>query len=90
MKRLESERLALPEAERSDLFTADIVFTAETPKRTDDGLPAAPFLKLQWSQAEPPGPRMSRAQMYDALLASQSAKCQGCDRVFDDPRYLGT
>ena len=66
----------------------DLSFTAETPKRTDDGLPAAPALKLQWSQAEPPGPRMSRAQMYEALLASQGAKCQGCDRVFDDPRYL--
>ncbi|MCY3828365.1 MAG: HNH endonuclease signature motif containing protein [Rhodospirillaceae bacterium] len=26
--------------------------------------------------------------MYEALLASQGAKCQGCDRVFDDARYL--
>ena len=66
----------------------DLSFTAMPPKRTDDGLQAAPALKLQWSQAEPPGPRMSRAQMYEALLASQGAKCQGCDRVFDDPRYL--
>ena len=63
-------------------------FTAAPPVRTDDGLPAAPALKLQWSQAEPPSPRMSRTQMYEALLASQGAKCQGCDRVFDDPRYL--
>ena len=63
-------------------------FTAAPPVRTDDGLPAAPALKLQWSQAEPPGRRMSRTQMYEALLASQGAKCQGCDRVFDDPRYL--
>ena len=66
----------------------ELSFTAEPPRRTDDGLPAAPALKLQWSQAEPPGPRMSRAQMYEALLAGQGAKCQGCDRVFDDPRYL--
>ena len=63
-------------------------FTIAPPVRTDDGLPAAPALKLQWSQAEPPGPRMSRTQMYEALLASQGAKCQGCDRIFDDPRYL--
>ncbi len=26
--------------------------------------------------------------MYKVLLASQGAKCQGCDRVFDDPWYL--
>ena len=63
-------------------------FTAAPPVRTDDGLSAAPALKLQWSQAEPPGLRMSRTQMYEALLANQGAKCQGCDRVFDDPRYL--
>ena len=88
LKRMAKERLALPEAERHDLFTEEIHFTATPPKRTDDGLPAAPALKLQWSQAEPPGPQMSRAQMYDALLASQGAKCQGCNRVFDDPRYL--
>ncbi len=88
LKRLESERLALPEAERGDLFTEQIHFTVEPPRRTDDGLPAAPFLKLQWSQAEPPGPRMTRSQIYETLLAQQGAKCQGCDRTFDDPRYL--
>ena len=88
LDRVAKERLALPEADRGDLFTETIHFTSESPVRTDDGLPAAPALKLQWSQAEPPGPRMSRKQMYEALLASQSAKCQGCDRVFDDPRYL--
>ena len=88
LDRMKREFLALPEDERGDLFTKEIHFTAETPTRTDDGLPAAPALKLQWSQAEPPGPRMSRTQMYEALLANQGAKCQGCDRVFDDPRYL--
>ena len=88
LKRMAKERMALPEAESGDLFTEYIHFTATPPKRTDDGLPAAPALKLQWSQDEPPGPQMSRAQMYDALLASQGAKCQGCNRVFDDPRYL--
>ena len=88
LDRMARERLALPEAERGDLFTEEIHFTAEPSKRTDDGLPAAPFLKLQWSQAEPPGPRMTRAHIYDALLSQQGAKCQGCDRVFDNPRYL--
>ena len=88
LARLETERLALPTADRGDLFTADIVFTAKPPTRTDDGRPAAPILKLQWSQAEPPGPRMTRSQIYEALLRQQGMKCQGCDRVFDDPRYL--
>ncbi len=67
---------------------SDLSFTAVPPVRTDDGLPAAPALKLQWSQAEPPGPRQSRADMYEALLAREGPKCQGCNRVFDDPRYL--
>ena len=88
LARMERERLVLPEAERGDLFTETIHFTAESPRRTDDGLPAAPTLKLQWSQAEPPGPRMSRARMYESLLASEGVKCHGCDRTFDDPRYL--
>ena len=26
--------------------------------------------------------------MYKHLLGQHGAKCQGCDRVFDDPRYL--
>jgi len=26
--------------------------------------------------------------MYEHLLDQHGAKCQGCDRVFDDPRYL--
>ena len=88
LDRMAQERMALPEAERGDLFTETVHFTAEPPRRTDDGLPAAPALKLQWSQAEPPGPRMTRSQIYEALLRQQGMKCQGCDRVFDDPRYL--
>ena len=26
--------------------------------------------------------------MYDFLLTQHGSKCQGCDRIFDDPRYL--
>ena len=26
--------------------------------------------------------------MYEYLLAQYGQKCQGCDREFDDPRYL--
>ena len=31
---------------------------------------------------------MSRAEMFEFLLAQFGPKCQGCDRQFDDPRYL--
>ncbi len=26
--------------------------------------------------------------MYNHLIAQEGQKCQGCDREFDDPRYL--
>ena len=31
---------------------------------------------------------MSRAEMYNILLSHEGKKCQGCDRKFDDERYL--
>ena len=39
-------------------------------------------------QQEPTGNSMSRTDMYDFLLRRDGAKCQGCGRAFDDPRYL--
>lgn len=39
-------------------------------------------------QQEPTGNSMSRTDMYDFLLRRDGTKCQGCGRVFDDPRYL--
>ena len=39
-------------------------------------------------QQEPTGNAMSRTDMYDFLLRRDGAKCQGCGRAFDDPRYL--
>lgn len=58
------------------------------PVRTDEGLEAAPFIQVTERYAEPDGPHMSRAEMYDYLLAQNGPRCQGCDRTFDDPRYL--
>ena len=52
-----------------------IYYETDTPERTD-------------RHAEADGPRMSRAEMYQYLLAQRGPKCQGCDRTFDDPRYL--
>ena len=66
----------------------DVTFTDQAPERTDDGDTAAPFLRVKERVAEPDGPRWSRAEMYDFLLTQHGPKCQGCDRLFDDPRYL--
>ena len=70
------------------LFPGDITFTAAPPIRTDDGQPAAPNLRTKVIMFEPSGPKMTRAEMYKHLLGQHGIKCQGCDRTFDDPRYL--
>ena len=66
----------------------DITYSTEPPERTDDGEEAAPFLRVKERVREPEGRKMSRVQMYEFLLAQYGSKCQGCDRTFDDPRYL--
>ena len=66
----------------------EVQHTQDLPVRTDEGDTAAPYLKVKKSIPEPPGRKMSRAEMYDILLSQQGTKCQGCDRKFDDPRYL--
>lgn len=63
-------------------------FTARAPERTDDGEEASPFLRVKERVNEPGGPRWSRAQMYEYLLNQNGPQCQGCDRTFDDSRYL--
>ena len=65
-----------------------VSLSTKPPKRTDGGGEAAPFLRPKVEVQEPRGPRMSRAQMYEHLLGQHGPKCQGCDRTFDDPRYL--
>ena len=70
-----------------ELF-GEVHYATEPPERTDDGETSAPFLRVKQAVREPHGPRMSRAEMYDILLSRQGPKCQGCDRRFDDPRYL--
>lgn len=44
--------------------------------------------RLRARQQEPPGPRMSTAQIKAKLIETDGLICQGCDRTFDDPRYL--
>ena len=66
----------------------EVTFTGEPPARTDDGETAAPFLRVKQRVREPDGPRWTRAAMYEHLLEQHGPVCQGCDRAFDDPRYL--
>ena len=89
LDRLQAEGLAGPGGATDRLITfGDITYTAEQPERTDDGGEAVPYLQVRERYAEPEGPRMTRAQMYEHLLAQYGQRCQGCDRTFDDRRYL--
>ena len=89
LDRLEEEGLAGPKRSADRLFTfGDITYTTEPPERTDGGGEAVPFLQVTERYAEPAGARMTRAEMYDHLLQQHGQKCQGCDRTFDDARYL--
>lgn len=66
-----------------------ITYTTEPPDRTDDGEHAVPYLKpVKRVNREPPGPRLSRADMIERLQDEYGLVCRGCDREFDDPRYL--
>ena len=88
--RLKKEHLNLSSEEFQEWLNlkGEITYTATPPTREDDGAVAVPFLKTRLKVTEPKGPKMSRKEMYDFLLSKNGPKCQGCDRVFDDPRYL--
>ena len=66
----------------------EVHYETALPNRTDDGETAAPFLRVKQRVKEPDGPRWTRAEMYAHLLEQNGPRCQGCDRSFDDPRYL--
>ena len=63
-------------------------YSTAAPVRSDAGQQAAPELVIKQQITEPPGPRMPHAEMKDALVGQKGTICQGCDRRFDDPRYL--
>ena len=63
-------------------------YRTKLPRRTDAGETSAPHLKVKQRIKEPEGPRWSRAEMYEHLIEQKGIRCQGCDRTFDDPRYL--
>ena len=93
--RLEQEGLIVPKGTRQTtkarqtyMFAQDLHFISIPPDRTDDGEEAAPFLKTKLKVDEPKGRKMSRAEMLEFLLDQKGSKCKGCDREFDDERYL--
>ena len=87
--RLQSEGLAGPDGETDRLLTFGQIFLSTAPPvRSDDGETAAPVLKTKQKIAEPPGPKMSRAEMVDFLIEQSGMVCRGCDREFDDALYL--
>ncbi len=90
IRRLSREGLAVPEGSVGEALPlyGKIHYSKEPPERTDDGETAAPFLRVKERVKEPEGPKWSRQEMYDHLVKQQGMKCQGCDRTFDDPRYL--
>ena len=89
LRRLQDEGLATPGTASDRLFTfGDVTYATDPPVRSDDGGEAVPFLQVTERYAEPNGPRMTRAEMLEFLLAQHGSRCQGCDRTFDDARYL--
>ena len=76
------------EAECQNLFGGAIVYAESPPKRTDDGVIAAPPLKTKKRGAvrpPEPGPVLPRDEMVALLLERQEGKCAGCNRKYDDP-----
>ena len=63
-------------------------YETKPPQRTDDAGQTAPFLQSTERDKEPAGPKMTRAEMFDHLIAQHGQRCQGCNRSFDAPRYL--
>ena len=66
----------------------EIHYSTDPPERTDDGQGAAPELVLKAQIPEPPGPKMSHAEMKAFLVKQDGVVCRGCLRLFDDARYL--
>ena len=67
----------------------EVLLVHEPPERDDDGVMATPYLQVTERYAEPrDGSPRTRAAMLEYLLAQHGSRCQGCDREFDDHRYL--
>ena len=87
LQRLESEGLAVPEGNGSNLMTfGDVYYCTEPPERTDNGssiqMLTTPTCRRELRY---PKPRTQRGR----LLADVGARCQGCGNDYSfDPRVL--
>ena len=91
LDRMQQEGLAVERAnpEQPQLLTfGDVYYSTAPPVRTDDAEPAVPGLRVKIRFPEPPGPKLSRDQMFNILVKQNGIVCRGCDRRFDDALYL--
>ena len=86
--RLRDEGLAIDGEHGERLTFGDIHYSTAPPIRTDDKQVASRVLNLKVHIPEPPGKKMSRAEMMDVLIQNNGLLCKGCNRFFDDPLYL--
>ena len=88
LARLRNESLVRDSDDANSFFDEELTYVEGKPERTDEGLESVPFLPSKLKQVEPPGPRMSRAEMLQILVERDGIRCQGCFRKFDHPSYL--
>ena len=91
IQRLQQEGLAAPDGDTAGqlLTFGEIGYSTAPPVRSDEGDTAAPVLKTKKKRSqEPPGPKLTRAEMVDILIEENGLVCEGCQREFDDPLYL--
>ena len=81
-RRIENNRQLLTDPD------PQVHYETKPPERTDGGEKAVPFLQVTERYKEPAGPKITRAEMFEHLIAQHGQRCQGCNRSFDDPRYL--
>ena len=77
-----------PIGAQSQLFAEDLHYTSNPPLRDDDGEEATPFLLVRERVKEPRDTYSTNTERRAFLLKQYGPRCQGCDRKFDDSRYL--
>ena len=88
--RLKKEGLEAPDGDTGGrlLVAGKVEYRTEPPARTDNRDAAVPFLRTKIKVREPEGKKWTRAEAYAHLIEQHGSKCQGCERMFDDARYL--
>lgn len=67
---------------------SDVLLISDPPERTDSKKTDAPPMVTIESIDEPPDQYKTRAEKVKFLVRQNGMKCQGCNREFDDVRYL--